>query len=98
MTRADGFLQRRIANEAELKRFKRGLAQFWSLSRPGVLLLSGWLGKRAALLLPGVFAGALPEALLVAFVVFVLFVAWERLGYHLGESAKLGRSSGFIED
>jgi hypothetical protein len=97
VTIADRISQKRVENEDDVKRL-RVLAQLWSLSRPGVLLLSGWLGKRAALLLPGAFAGALPEALLVALVVFLLFVAWERLGYHLGESPKLGRATGRVED
>jgi hypothetical protein len=83
VTLADVAARKQIGKEAESRKLKSLLPQLWSLSRPAALLLSGWLGKRAVLLIPGVAAGALSEALLVAFIVFALYVAWERAGYRI---------------
>lgn len=85
MTVADGAFRSTAVKEIQIGPAKSLLPQLWSLSRPGMLLLSGWLGRRAVLLVPGVCAGALCEALLVAAVVFALYVAWERLGHRLSE-------------
>ncbi|QGM44315.1 hypothetical protein [Methylocystis heyeri] len=86
MTVGDGLLPK--TEETRIHQAKSLLPALWSLSRPGMLLLSGWLGRRAVLLIPGACAGALSEAVLVAFIVFALYVAWERLGHRLNDPAR----------
>ena len=93
MTIADGMRPRDIEEKIEVKRVKSVLAQMWPLSRPAALLLAGWLGRRAVLLLPGAFVGSVAEALVVALVVFMFYAAWERLGHHLAESGNSRRKT-----